>query len=147
MTRPQAAPAAPVIELPPPPSNFTIAAGELETWNAVGQLLVRMDGVNYKGRSQKLGLYAVEYRGESFLVLTRALPASDEVRTLTTDVRVALEDGKRDSSTASIELLGLLQARLPAEIVRIAALPKPAPPPAKKKPSTKKKAARRSSRH
>lgn len=148
ITRPQAVPAVAVIPVPPP-SNFIISAGELETWNAVGQILVRLDGVTYKGRAQKLGLYAVEFRGESFLVLTRALIASEEVRTLTTDVRVALQDGKSDSSNVSIELLRLLQARLPAELVRIAALPKPvpAPAPAKRKSVANKKAARHAAHH
>ena len=68
---PKVVPPAVVIEVPAPPANFTIAAGELDTWNAIGQLLVRMDGVTYEGRAQKLGLYAVEYRGEKFLLLTR----------------------------------------------------------------------------
>ena len=139
-----------VIPVPPPASNFVMAAGELDTWNAVGQILVRLDGVTYKGRSQKLGLYAVDYRGDSFLVLTRALLANAEVHTLSTDVRVALQNGKRDSSPASIELLGLLQDRLPAELVRIAALPKPAPAKqavAKKMTGAKKKAAKRSTHH
>jgi hypothetical protein len=150
LMRPQPAPPVAVIPVVPPPSNFVMAASELDTWNAVGQILVRLDGVTYKGRSQKLGLYAVDYRGESFLVLTRALLASAEVHTLTTDVRVALQNGKRNSSAASIELLGLLQDRLPAELVRIAALPKPAPAKqavAKKRTGAKKKTAKRSTNH
>lgn len=148
--RPQPASPLAVIEVLPPASNFVIAAGELDTWNAVGQLLVRLDGVTYKERSQKLGLYAVDYRGESFLVLTRALAASAEIHTLTTDVRVALQNGKRNSSAASTELLGLLQDRLPAELVRIATLPKPLPAKQaakKKKTGAKKKSAKRSTHH
>jgi hypothetical protein len=117
---PKVVPPTVVIETPLPPSNFTIAAAELDTWNAVGQLLVRMDGVTYEGRAQKLGLYAVEYRGEKFLILTKALWLSSEVKSLTTDVRVALQDGKPNSSGPARELLGLLQARLPAELSRIA---------------------------
>ncbi|GAB1596851.1 hypothetical protein PAGU2638_25300 [Lysobacter sp. PAGU 2638] len=117
--------------MPTRPSEFTIPAGELETWNAIGQLLVRMDGVTYQGRSQKLGLYAVDYEGESFLILTRGLVASAEIRTLTTEVRVALQDGSTDRSAAATELLADLQARLPAELIRIAALPKPEPAKAK----------------
>lgn len=123
----QTAPPATVVEAPTRPSNFTIPAGELETWNAVGQILVRLPGVTYQGRSQKLGLYSVDYRGESFFVLTRALVASAEVRTLTTEVRVALQNGATNRSGAATELLAVLQARLPAELLRIAALPKPAP--------------------
>ncbi len=114
------APPAVAIEAPAPPANFNIAAGELDTWNAIGQLLVRMDGVTYQGRAQKLGLYDVKYRGESFLILTRALPLSTEIKFTTTEVRTALQTGKANSSAPAIELLGLLQARLPAELVRIA---------------------------
>ncbi len=140
---PKVVPPAAVIEAPAPPANFTIAAGELDTWNAVGQLLVRMEGVTYEGRAQKLGLYAVEYRGEKFLILTRALWLSSEVKSLTTEVRAALQDGKPNSSAPAIELLGLLQARLPAELIRIASEKKH--PPAKKaaKKTAKKPPARR----
>lgn len=81
-----------VVVLPPP--SFNIAASELDTWNAVGQLLVRMEGVTYEGRAQKLGLYAVEYRGEKFLIFTRALLLSSEIKNLTTEVRTALQNGK-----------------------------------------------------
>ncbi|TZF82848.1 hypothetical protein [Cognatilysobacter lacus] len=142
-TRPTTPPG-PVVAPPTGPSDFTIPAGELETWNAVGQLLVRLPGVTYEGRSQKLGLYAVDYQGEQFLVLTRALLASDEVRTLTTRVRVALQDGTPDRSAASTELLAVLQARLPDELIRIAALPKPAP--AKTKVVARKRAVKRAAR-
>ena len=129
----------------PPHAHFNIAASELDTWNAVGQLLVRMDGVTYEGRAQKLGLYAVEYRGEKFLIFTRALLLSSEIKNLTTEVRTALQNGKPNSSAPAIELLGLLQARLPAELIRIesekkaAQAKKHAP---KKKPALKKKTAK-----
>jgi len=99
----------------PPVSDFTIAAGMLDTWNAVGQILVRTDGATYEGRAQMLGLYDVRYRGERFLVLTRALALTSD-RQMTTKVSVALQDGKPDGSNAAIELLGLLQARLPEEL-------------------------------
>lgn len=132
-----------VVEVPPPPANFTIHASELDTWNAIGQLLVRMDGVTYEGRAQKLGLYAVEYRGEKFLILTKALWLSSEVKTLTTDVRTALPTGKPNSSAPAIELLALLEARLPAELLRIASEKKHAPA---KKTVAKKKTAKRASR-
>ena len=98
-----------------PVSDFTITAGMLDTWNAVGQVLVRTDGVTYEGRAQMLGLYDVRYRGERFLVLTRALALTSD-RQMTTRVAVALQDGKPDGSDAAIELLGLLQARLPEEL-------------------------------
>jgi len=99
----------------PPASDFTIAAGMLDTWNAVGQILVRTEGATYEGRAQMLGLYDVRYRGERFLVLTRALALTSD-RQMTTRVSVALQDGKPDGSNAAIVLLGLLQARLPEEL-------------------------------
>ena len=122
----------PAVVIEPPP-HFNIAASELDTWNAVGQLLVRMDGVTYEGRAQKLGLYAVEYRGEKFLIFTRALLLSDEIKQLTTEVRTALQNGKPNTSAPARELLGLLQARLPAELLRIASENRKAP--AKKAPT------------
>lgn len=131
-------PPAVVIEAPAPPAKFTIAAGELDTWNAIGQLLVRMDGVTYEGRAQKLGLYAVEYRGEKVLILTHALWLSSEIKVTTTEVRAALQDGKPNSSAPARELLDLLQARLPSELLRIASEKKH--PPAKKAVPKKKAA-------
>lgn len=132
-----------VVEKPLPPSNFNIVATELDTWNAVGQLLVRTEGVDYKGRAQKLGLYDVEYRGEKLLILTKALLLSSEIKVTTTEVRVALHDGKPNHSAPAIELLGLLQARLPGEILRIASEKKKPPvkkAPVKKAPAKKKTA-------
>lgn len=105
----------PPISAVPPISDFTITAGMLDTWNAVGQVLVRTDGVTYEGRAQMLGLYDVRYKGERFLVLTRALALTSD-RRMTTRVAVALQDGKADGSDAAIHLLGLLQARLPEEL-------------------------------
>jgi len=141
---PKVVPPAVVIEAPAPPAKFTIAAGELDTWNAIGQLLVRMEGVTYEGRAQKLGLYAVEYRGEKFLILTHALWLSSEIKVTTTEVRAALQDGKPNNSIPAHELLDLLQARLPAELLRIASEKKH--PPAKKKKAPTKKAAKPSAR-
>ncbi|MEO8742682.1 MAG: hypothetical protein ABI365_05760 [Lysobacteraceae bacterium] len=143
--RPQVAPPAVVIEAPAPPSNFTIAGGELDTWNAVGQILVRLDGVTYRGRAQKLGLYDVEYRGEKFLILTRALVLSSAIQTTTTEVRTALQNGKPDSSVPAIALLGLLHTRLPEELLRIATEKNDAQ--VNKKAAVKKKARKRSIRH
>jgi hypothetical protein len=105
-----------VIEAPPPASDFTIAADMLDTWNAVGQILVRTDGATYEGRAQMLGLYDVLYRGERFLVLTRALALTGKDQGAATRVSVVLPDGKPDANAAAIELLGVLQARLPEEI-------------------------------
>lgn len=113
MPRPHVEPVPVVL---PPVSDFTIVAGMLDTWNAVGQILVRTDGVTYEGRAQMLGLYDVRYRGERFLVLTRALELTSQRQVTTTRVSVVLQDGKLDSSAPAIALLGLLQARLPEEL-------------------------------
>ena len=110
-----------LFEAPLPPSDFTIDAGMLDTWNAVGQILVRTDGVTYRGRAQMLGLYDVEFQGELFLVLTRALLLDSQGQGMSTRVSVALQDGKPDGSAPAIALLGSLQARLPEELRVIAA--------------------------
>ncbi len=138
-------PPAVAIEESAPPARFTIHAPELDVWNAVGQLLVRMEGVTYETRAQKLGLYAVEYRGEKFLILTKALLLSSEITSLTTEVRGALPTGKTSSSAPARELLDLLQARLPAELIRIASEKKKVP--AKKKKTPTKKTAKPAIRH
>ncbi len=109
-----------VVEAPLPPSDFAIGAGMLDTWNAVGQILVRTDGVTYKGRAQMLGLYDVEFRGERFLVLTRALLLDSQGQGMSTKVSVAMQDGKPDASEPAIALLASLQARLPEELRVIA---------------------------
>ncbi len=127
----------PVVVVKPPASDFTIAAEALDSWNAVGQLLVREHGLTYEGRSQMLGLYDVDYRGERFLVLTRAMVLSADTPVTTTDIRVTLRDGKPDVSDAAIALLGILQAKLPDELKRIAAEVKTQPPV--KKPVRKKR--------
>lgn len=101
--------------------EFTIAASMLDTWNAAGQILVRLDGVTYEGRAQMLGIYAVRYRGERFLILTRALVMSSQAQGMVTKVGAVLLDGKPNESAAAVELLGLLRRRLPAELARIAA--------------------------
>ena len=101
--------------------EFTVPASTLDTWNAVGQVLVRLDGVTYEGRAQMLGLYAVQYRGERFLILTRGLVVTPERQTLATEVSARLLDGKPHGSDAAVHLLGQLQRRLPGEIARIGA--------------------------
>ena len=103
------------------PVQLTVQAGMNETWNAVGQLLVDMPGVTWEGRSQMMGLNAVRYRGESLLVLTRAVPASATIRTLTTEVTVATQSGKRLHSAAAADLMLRLARALPAEIERVKA--------------------------
>lgn len=101
--------------------EFTIAAGKLDTWNAVGQIVVRTSGATYEGRSQMLDLYSVRYRNQPFLLVTRALLLSDTIKDTTTLVTARTLDGKPIDSDASAHLLALLQRELPAEIERVRA--------------------------
>ena len=71
-SRPPKEPPAPVaaIEMPPPTETrgkFNIEADKLDTWNAVGQIVVRTPGVTYEGRSQMMDLYSVRYRDVEFM--------------------------------------------------------------------------------
>ena len=102
--------------------EFTTPASMLDTWNAVGQILVRLEGVGYEGRAQMLGIYAVRFRGERLLIVTRALVMRSPAQGMSTKVGAALLDGKPSGSAAAVELLGLLQSRMPAELARIAAI-------------------------
>jgi uncharacterized protein YceK len=96
--------------------EFTVADNLLDTWNTIGQILVRTDGVEYRSRAQMLGIYAVGYRGEEFLIRTQALALQGpDRRTLTRVLALGL-DGKPDRSAAAVDLLGRLQRRIPAEI-------------------------------
>ncbi len=97
------------------------AVTRLDIWNALGQILVRLDGVTYEGRSQMLGLYDVGYRGERFLIVTRARVMQTPTDGMVTDVGAVQPDGRANDSVAAVELLHLLQQRLPAELARIAA--------------------------
>lgn len=112
------------VEAPVPdatPLRFTVDAGMNDTWNAVGQLLVRMPGVTYDGRAQMLGLNAIRFRGETLMVLTRAVPLSETVTTLTTEVVVAASDGRLMHSEGAAELMAALERALPTEIERVRA--------------------------
>jgi len=121
------APEVPEIELPTvviptvTRGEFTLEADKLDTWNAVGQILVNTPGVEYEGRSQMLDLYTVRYRGEEFLILTKALLLSDTIRKTTTRVTATTQDGKPIDSNAAADLLAQLQQKLPAEIVSVRA--------------------------
>lgn len=112
---------APEEEVDTEDGNFTVGVGMLDAWNAVGQILVRLDGVEYEGRAQMLGMYAVRYRGERFLILTRALVVDPKAPGMLTKVGAVMVDGKPNSSGAALELLDLLQQRMPAELALIAA--------------------------
>ena len=120
------APAVPAVELPAAVptvtrGEFMLEADKLDTWNAVGQILVNTPGVEYEGRSQMLDLYTVRYRGEEFLILTKALLLSDTIRKTTTRVTATTQDGKPIDSDAAADLLAQLQKKLPDEIVSVRA--------------------------
>lgn len=105
----------------PTPLRFSVAAEPNDTWNAVGQILVRTPGVAYDGRSQMIGLYAIRYRGESLMMLTRGVPVSGAVTVPTTEISVTGTQGKAAPSEGAAELLALLARELPAEIERVKA--------------------------
>jgi len=116
---PPVAEAAPVPT--PTPLRFNIEAGMNDTWNAVGQILVRTPGVTFDGRAQMLGLNAIRYRGEALMLLARGVPLSDTIKTLTTEVTVTTNAGKSMYSEGAAELLALLARELPAEIESVKA--------------------------
>lgn len=88
----------------------------LDTWNTIGQILVRTDGVEYQSRAQMLGIYAVRYRGQQFLIRSQALVLQLQDGHVTTRVLALGLDGKPDRGVAAVDLLGQLQRRIPAEI-------------------------------
>lgn len=122
---PQAQPPAPEATPAAAPTatrgEFTLEADKLDTWNAVGQIVVNTPGLEYEGRSQMLDLYTVRYRGEEFLLLTKALLLSDTIRRTTTRVTATTREGKPIDSDAAAELLAQLQLKLPDEIEHVRA--------------------------
>ena len=122
----------------PTPLRFNVEAGMNDTWNAVGQILVRTPGVSYEGRAQILGLNAIRYRGEALMLLTRGLPISDTIKTLTTEVTVTTTKGTAMHSESAAELLALLARELPAELESVKA-GLAAQKKAKEKPKVRKK--------
>jgi hypothetical protein len=110
----------PVVAALPAPETvrprFTVEASSNDTWNAVGQILVRTPGVEYDGRAQMLGLYAIRYRGEPLMVLTQALPLSDAITRSTTEVTVAPRKDPAENFDNAMALFALLEAALPAEL-------------------------------
>ncbi len=117
------------------PGEFTIAASMNDTWNTVGQILVRTDGVHYESRAQMLGIYGVRYRGERFLIRTHALVMEKPTDGLRTRVLAMEMDGKPKHSAAANALLDVLKKRVPEEIGKYT-LPiewKGKPKPARKK--------------
>lgn len=99
--------------------EFTLEADKLDTWNAVGQIMVNTPGLEYKGRSQMLDLYDITYRGTELLVLTKALLLSDTIKRTTTRVTATTRDGKPIDSDAAADLLAQLQQKLPEAIVDV----------------------------
>jgi len=112
-TAPPAVVAAPVPQTARP--RFTIEASSNDTWNAVGQVLVRTPGVDYDGRAQMLGLYAIRYRGEPLMVMTHALPLSGAI-TRTTEVTVTPRRDPAVDYDNAATLFALLERALPAEL-------------------------------
>lgn len=110
-----------LLAAPPPATRgeFTLSADKLDTWNAVGQILVRTPGVKYQSRAQMLDLYSLRYHDIEFLVFTKALLASETNNRLTTKVTATTLAGKPIDEDACAELLGLLQRELPAEILHV----------------------------
>ena len=108
---------------PAPPTitrgEFTLEADKLDTWNAIGQIMVNTPGLEYVGRSQMLDLYDVRYRGEEILVLTKALLLSDTIKKTTTKVTATTKAGKPIDHDASADLLALLQRQLPEMIIEV----------------------------
>lgn len=104
--------------LPPDGGAFTVAESALDTWNTIGKIVVALDGVEYEGRSQMLGLYVVRYRGERFLLRARALPIEAPGQGLRTRVDALGERGQRIESEAAAALLQVLARRVPAEVAR-----------------------------
>lgn len=98
------------------PGGFTIAASMNDTWNTVGQILVRTNGVTYESRAQMLGIYGLRYHGERFLIRTQALVMQSPTDGMVTRVLALGLDGKPKHSAAAIELLEILEKRVPQEI-------------------------------
>ena len=114
----------PQVEVPAPTTTrgrFAVEADKNDTWNAVGQILVRTPGIAYEGRAQMLDLYSIRYRGEPWMILTRSLPLSDDIRKTTTEVTATTPNGTPVDSDAIAELLALLERELPAEIESVKA--------------------------
>ncbi|MBS0213988.1 MAG: hypothetical protein JSR26_12570 [Proteobacteria bacterium] len=127
-TTPHPAPV-PVVAAPTlPASEFTVAAVQLDAWNALGQILVNTQGVTYNARAQMMGLYDVDYRGERILLIAHGLVLDATILTPTTQIRATTADGKPATSAAAFDLLAQLQARLPDELHALASLPAPTPP-------------------
>lgn len=143
-TRAPTVPATPAEALPAPPppattpGTFTLEAVPLDVWNAIGDVVVRTPQASYDSRSQMLGLYSVRYRGEPLLVLAHALPLSDTIHVLTTEVTARTPSGAPVDSDAASDLLAVLQRELPAEVQAVRARQAAEAEAAKAKPARHK---------
>jgi hypothetical protein len=125
-------------ELPVDTGEFTLADNVNDIWNTVGQILVRLDGVEYESRAQMMGIYALRYRGERLLIRTQAIVIGTPTDGVLTRVLALAPDGKPIHSRAAVELLGVLEQRIPVEIGKYRTpvkLKKPAKPKKKKRKS------------
>jgi hypothetical protein len=111
-------PGSAVAPVPADGGAFTVAESMLDTWNTIGQILVGLGGVEYEGRAQMLGLYSVRYRGERFLIRTRALVLDAPGQGLRTRVDALGPRGQAIHGVAAAELLQVLARRVPAEVMR-----------------------------
>ena len=112
-------PPAPIVPAAPVGiTEFTVADNMLDTWNTIGQIIVRLDGAEYESRAQMLGIYAVRYQGERFLLRTEALVLPEAGQHTLTRVLALGLDGTPNRSPAAMALLEILQQRIPAEIDR-----------------------------
>lgn len=98
--------------------EFTVAENMLDTWNTIGKILVALEGVAYEGRAQMLGLYAVRYRGEQFLIRTQAVTISDVSRGISTRVGALGPAGQPFHHPAAVALLKILAQRVPQEVAQ-----------------------------
>jgi hypothetical protein len=110
----------PVIVLPTTTrGQFTLHAAPLDTWNAVGDIIVRTPAASYDRRARMMGLYSVHYRDQPLLILVQPLLLSETVHELTTQVTARTPGGAPIDSDVAAELLAILQRELPAEIEQV----------------------------
>ncbi|HJR72072.1 MAG TPA: hypothetical protein VJ806_00340 [Luteimonas sp.] len=131
---------APVVA--PVPAEFVIADNANDTWNTVGQILVRTPGVEYESRAQMMGLYTVRYRDQAVLIRAQPVVLEKPGDVVRTRVFALLPDGKPDTGKPAHELLAMLEQRVPLEIEKYR-VPVKLKPAKKAKPKAKKKPKKR----
>lgn len=98
--------------------EFIVAESMLDTWNTIGKILVRLDGVAYEGRSQMLGLYTVRYRGEPFLIRAQAVAIDALSPGMRTRVGALDTQGKPFDGANAVALLRILAEQVPREVAQ-----------------------------